>query len=310
MDILVYGAGVCGSYITSELFFAKQNVTLLARGERLQYLRENGVMIKNQTQKSWTTAKVPLVENLKPNACYDAVFVVMKKTDLKNVLPVLEANKKCPFYIFLGNNGEPQQVCRSFSDASRVAFGFPCSAGKIEKGIVYSSHGGKPVLTLGEMLGRESSRLSDVANLFRGTAIKIVISPNIDAFLKYHIALVSPLTSAIQWADGDMKKLAASDEMTGLVVDAIKEGISVLEALGYPNEPPSGIRQLKMHKLIVTFFLKRMLLKESSELEMRDHAMKAIGEMAELADEFKTLKAGCSLATPAIDTLYSHMLRP
>jgi 2-dehydropantoate 2-reductase len=309
MDILVYGAGVCGSYIASELFLAKQNVTLLARGKRLEFLRENGVIIKHSLQKSWTTAKIPVIDRLRPEAYYDVVFIVMKKTQLEGALPSLEANKKCPLYIFLGNNGDIRQACRYFSDASRVAFGFPCSGGRIDKGIVYSYHK-KPVLTLGETMGRASARLSNVAELFKKTAVRVKISPNIDAFLKYHLALVSPLANAIQRAGGDMKKLAASGDEIKLLVTAIKEGVGVLEALGLPGEPPSAVRLLKMPAALLSFFLRRAIAKESAGLAMRDHAMAATDEMAALADEFKALTARTNIATPSIDSLYSTMLRP
>jgi 2-dehydropantoate 2-reductase len=310
MDILVYGAGVCGSYLASELFFAKHNVTLLARGERLEFLRENGVIIKHNLQKNWTTAKVPVIAKLTPEAHYDVVLIVLKKTDLKGALPVLEANKKCPLYIFLGNNGDIKQVCKSFSDASRLAFGFPASGGKIDKGIVYSYHADRPELTLGETLGSESTRLSRVASLFKSTAIKVEISPHIDAWLKYRLAIINPMAAAIQWADGDVKKLASSAEMVDLMIAAIKEGFKVLEALGYPSEPPSAIRSLQRHKALVAFNFKRIAAKESSKLAIRDLAMNAPGEMAALSADFQSLKTRSGIETPAIDKLYALMLRP
>ena len=46
MRVLIYGAGVLGSYLAHVLHRGDNDVTLLARGKRLEELRENGLVIK------------------------------------------------------------------------------------------------------------------------------------------------------------------------------------------------------------------------------------------------------------------------
>jgi 2-dehydropantoate 2-reductase len=118
------------------------------------------------------------------------------------------------------------------------------------------------------------------------------------------------MAAAIQWADGDVKKLASSAEMVDLMIVAIKEGFKVLEALGYPSEPPSAIRLLQRHRALVAFNFKRIAAKESSKLAIRDLAMNAPDEMAALSADFQSLKTRSGVETPAIDKLYALMLRP
>ena len=309
MDILVFGAGVCGSYIASELFLSGQNVTVLARGERLKHVRENGIMIRHPLQKSWTTAAVPVIDMLRPDAYFDLVLVAVRHTDLDGVIPSLAGNKKCPFYIFLGNNVDIRGVSKRFSDASRLAFGFPPSGGHIEKGIVYSYHKNRPVLTLGETLGRESTRLYNVADAFHETPVRVAVSPNIDAWLKYRIALVNPLISVIQSAGGDLTKLARDDKKLNLFFEAAKEGIKVLEELHYPDEPSSTIRLMKMHSALLAPYFRHQLLSGAFGPAVREQAMTEADEMAELADEFMALRAHTSAVTPALDELYAQMER-
>ena len=45
MNILVYGAGVLGSLYAARLQEAGQHVSLLARGQRLQDIREHSIVL-------------------------------------------------------------------------------------------------------------------------------------------------------------------------------------------------------------------------------------------------------------------------
>ena len=48
MKILVYGAGVLGCNLARNLFHARKDVTLLARGNWAEEIRKNGLRIKDQ----------------------------------------------------------------------------------------------------------------------------------------------------------------------------------------------------------------------------------------------------------------------
>jgi len=47
LKILIYGAGVIGSIYASRLYESGCDVTLLARGEHYENLKQNGVIIKD-----------------------------------------------------------------------------------------------------------------------------------------------------------------------------------------------------------------------------------------------------------------------
>ncbi|NRZ44230.1 ketopantoate reductase [Clostridium beijerinckii] len=50
MKILVYGAGVLGSYLAHVLIRGGNDVTLLARNERFKELKNNGLVIRHYIQ--------------------------------------------------------------------------------------------------------------------------------------------------------------------------------------------------------------------------------------------------------------------
>lgn len=47
MNILMYGAGVLGSLYAARLQEADQHVSLLARGQRFQDLRDHGIVLED-----------------------------------------------------------------------------------------------------------------------------------------------------------------------------------------------------------------------------------------------------------------------
>lgn len=61
MRILVYGAGVLGSYLAHELVRVGHNVTMLARGQRADELEKNGNVIRHYFQFKTTVHNVRVI---------------------------------------------------------------------------------------------------------------------------------------------------------------------------------------------------------------------------------------------------------
>lgn len=74
MKILIYGAGVVGSYAAHEFTRIGHDVTLLARGKRYEELREKGLVIRHYIQRKTTVDKIKIVDKLLPDDYYDVVF--------------------------------------------------------------------------------------------------------------------------------------------------------------------------------------------------------------------------------------------
>ena len=79
MDILVYGAGVLGSLYTARLQEAGQTISMLARGQRLEEIREHGILVEDVLSGKSMTTRVKVVEELGPADRYDLALVVMGK---------------------------------------------------------------------------------------------------------------------------------------------------------------------------------------------------------------------------------------
>ena len=161
MKILIYGAGVLGSFLAYELSEAGHEMTFLARGKRYDALKEKGLVILHHIQKKTTVNQVSLVNTFEKTDEYDAVFVVMQKTHIDAVIPDLATNEKCRLFILTGNNGEAEKTYADFMRLSHtkptVLFGFQGSGGRSENGRIISVHNDKVHFTIGDITHRLAS---------------------------------------------------------------------------------------------------------------------------------------------------------
>jgi 2-dehydropantoate 2-reductase len=80
MRILVYGAGNIGSLYAARLSQFGEDVSILARGERLARIREWGIELENVTSDEKTTVVVEPVETLGAHDAYDLVWLLWEKS--------------------------------------------------------------------------------------------------------------------------------------------------------------------------------------------------------------------------------------
>jgi 2-dehydropantoate 2-reductase len=309
VEILVYGAGVLGSLYGARLREAGHSVTLLARGQRLAELRQYGIVLEEGESGRRTATKVRVVETLGTDDPYDLVLVIMRKNQVSGVLPSIAANRRTPNVLFMVNNAEGPGPFVEALGHERVLLGFP-GAGGGREGHVIKYHvvsGGTQKTTLGEVDGSVTPRLQQIAATFHAAGFPVEISRNIDAWLKTHVALVSPIANAIYMADGDSYKLAKMREGLVFNVRAIKEGFGVLHKLGVPVTP-AKMRVLELlPEWILVAFLSRIYQTSWAEVVMARHANVARDEMKQLADEFRQLCKQAAVPTPAIDRLNAYI---
>ena len=309
MKILIYGAGVLGSYLAHTLLKAGHEVTLLARGRRLANLAASDLVIRHHIQRITTVDRPRLVEELTPEDQYDAVAAVMQKPQMEEILPILAANRRCGLFLLVGNNGEAEKTRERFLSLHggnpTVLFGFLAAGGRREGERVICVHRGKTSLTVGSVPSGFDCK-PVLAPIFSNTDIQLHYARDMGAWLKYHIAVVLPICCAIHWAEGNMVRLGLSQQMMQTGIRGIGEGIAVLEKLGIPNEPPTDDASLKKVPFKLRLLLRILCLLPMGKLMARDHAMSALDEMNELSREMKSLRLKANIPTPALDELELH----
>jgi 2-dehydropantoate 2-reductase len=251
---------------------------------------------------------VEVLSKIEPDEAYDWIIVIVRKNQVASVLPDLAANLRTPNILFLVNNAAGSQEMVQALGKERVVLGFPGAGGTRQGYVVcYSLAGNAQPTTLGELDGSLTPRLHQVAGALRQAGFPVAYSRNMDAWLKTHVALVSPIANALYLAGGDNYRLANTRDGIVLMVRAVKEGLRVLDALGVPVTP-GRYRLLKwLPEPLLVSLLQRSLPTERAELVLARHANAARDEMKQLADEFRAIARLTLLPTPAIDRLYTYI---
>jgi ketopantoate reductase len=310
--ILVYGAGPLGSLFAARLQEGGNDVSLLARGQKLANLREHGIVLRDFYTRQETVTRVNLVEELAPEDAYDLVLVIMRKNHALQILPILAANQHTPNVLFLMNNAAwPGELVEALGK-ERVLIGFPGSAGYFEGHVVHCLTGTEDdpaSVPFGEVDGRIIERTQQVARILdSGIGLKSEIRTDMDTWLKYHVALLMPSLGPALYACGtDNYRLARTRDAIVLTIRAIREGFRVLRSLGLPVTPG----YFRLFELVpepaLVALLPRLLPREEMRVALVGHASAARDEVQHLANEFMVLVRQTAVSTPAIDCLYPYL---
>jgi 2-dehydropantoate 2-reductase len=309
--ILVYGTGPLGSLFAARLQQGGNDVSILARGQRLAELREYGIVLVDVLTQEQTVTRVSVVERLAPDDAYDLVLVIMRKNHALQILPVLAANQHTPNVLFLMNNAAGPEALAEALGQERVLIGFPNSAGYRKGHVVHCLTGtedDKAYVPFGEVDGRITDRTRRVAQVLEtAPGFGAVIRTDMDAWLKYHVALLFPsLAPALYAAGVDNYRLARTRDLVVLAIRAMREGFRVLHSLGFPVTP-SKFRVIEwLPEPILVLVVQRLLSNPLMETALVKHAEAARDEVQHLIGEFMALARTTSVPTPTIDRLLRY----
>jgi 2-dehydropantoate 2-reductase len=312
MKTLIFGAGPLGSLYAYLLHKAGNDVTLLARGEHYDFLRENGLVLVNEFTKEKITEKVELADVLGEEDVYDLVIVLTRKNSLKNVFPVLSRNKNIPNFLFMGNNTLGFDEYLNHLPKEKVLFGFPGGGGSRIDHIVHYVDTDKPngkrfPIIIGEIDGQTRDRTTQIKNMFETSGVPVEIMDDIDGWLKYHVAMVNPIAGALLKC-GDNYKLAEDKETIRTYIRAVKEAGRVLKALGYKKRYPFKYNLFYwMPEVMLIKVLKQFFSSKFVEIAFMLHVNAAKDEMLELGNELKVLAKQTSIKTPNLDELIGYL---
>ena len=283
MRILVYGAGVLGCNLANNLYHAKKDVTLLARGAWAKQLKQNGLHMKKTFHLRESVSRVPVITQLEPNDCYDVIFVVVRYTQLDGVMEDLQANGTKNI-VFVGNNIRPAHYASLFPE-KKIMFAFALSAGHREPARVVSLDLKK--ITIGQLKNTPSNETL-IGRIFAGTGYRVVYEPNMEDYLLCHAAFVLPAAFACYYTDGDLRKLKGNAAYLNRVLDANIEGYRAIERAGHAILPASDMdyESITYRKTCLRFF-RLMCATGLGKLCASDHAMNAVDEMDALNRDMK-----------------------
>lgn len=283
MRILVYGAGVLGGNLANNLFRAKKDVTLLARGKWAETIQQNGLVVKNKFSPMAMVSHLPVITELKPEDTYDVIFVVVRYTQLDGMLDSLRINGSKTI-VLLGNNVRAREYA-GLLPGKNVLFAFGMSAGHREADRIVGIDMKK--ITIGQLRDAPSNE-GLIHQIFDGTGYKVVYEPNMEDYLLCHAAFVLPAALACYHADGDLRRLKRDRAYLNLLIDVNIEGYRAIEKGGHAILPESdqSYESASYRRLCYAFY-RLMCATPLGRICVSDHAMNAVDEMRALNRDLK-----------------------
>lgn len=305
--ILVIGAGVNGSICAARLREAGVDVTVLARGKRVEEIRSQGLVLEDVLRKTSSVTPVPVVDELRPDDVYDYVLVVVRKNQVAALLPTLQANRS-PNIVFMVNNPSGPGEWIEALGRERVMLGFVFGAGRREgsviRGITELNKGlaGSLMRTpFGETDGAVTPRLQRLVGLFNDAGLHAGVSTRITDYLATHAATVAVFASFAMARGYDRASMARYTRADlGLMVEAMREMLPVLRANGIRVTPKGMAAWMAVPRWIHVELLRVMLPSRFTEAGAAYHLSQAPDEMEQLIRETRTLVEKSGLKVPAL----------
>ncbi|HEY1805689.1 MAG TPA: 2-dehydropantoate 2-reductase N-terminal domain-containing protein [Terracidiphilus sp.] len=305
MRILVYGAGVVGTVFAAGLARAGHDVTVLARGARLQEIQKHGLLVEDVVTNVRSTAPARTIDRLGEEDAYDLALITVRNDQLPMVIPVLAANTRIPTILFMLNNPSGSALWVDALGSNRALQGFPGVGGVLKDHVVRFIHIRQQPTTIGEPHGAHTARPKVLAKLMRTAGFPSRIDRDMDGWLMSHAFFVTSVCAAIYLAEGDCQRLSRDRTTVELMIDGVREGFRTVRALDHAVHPiPLRVLMTRLPRPAAVLYWRRFLSKKTAEFAFGQHARHAVGEMRALAGECRALVAKSGVDSPALRELY------
>ncbi|HTY34367.1 ketopantoate reductase family protein [Mycobacterium sp.] len=308
MKVLVVGAGVIGSFNAARLFRGGVDVTLLARGERLAALRDRGVVLEDWRTRRRSVTPVPIVDRIAPGSCYDLAVVIVRRDQVASVLPLLAAAPSIPSVLFLGNNLAGSSDMAAALGSQRVLTGMVNAGGQRDGVVVRYIWTRRLRLLFGERNGLTRVRTRAIADMFRGAGLPARVVTDAEAYQKTHAAGLPAFAGALYSAGGDIRLLGRRHDLLHLLVTGYRDALSGLQADGTAIRPRMTRALVWTPERLLHVALRQLFDTELAVVGGQAHALAAVGEMRELAEELRAILGRTGMRSPANDQAYAAIV--
>ncbi|WP_315070112.1 2-dehydropantoate 2-reductase N-terminal domain-containing protein [uncultured Clostridium sp.] len=282
--ILIFGAGVVGTIYALRFAQSGLDITLLARGKRLEALKRDGLryndngVIKNISIKT--------IEKLEDDDIYDFIFVPVRYDQSETALSAIK-NNHSKTIITLTNTMGYDRWLEIVGD--RLLPGFPGAGGDMKDGILYAQFGSEKHqgTIFGEINGQITERVKELAQIFEASNLHYEIQENIKAFHISHTASAIVIKH-FYTNTGVMDVETAKSESTLLkIAKELKQNLHLAAKAGIPVIPPEtkSMGELSEND-IIAMYLQMLSNDFTIDVLLGNHAVSAKAEILLLDEMF------------------------
>jgi 2-dehydropantoate 2-reductase len=224
MQIAVVGPGGIGSTFAFQLARAGHDVTVVARGARLEQLRRDGAILTTKGDR----APVRVSGELDAAAEWDLVLVPVLVCEVDVLLAPL-ARSAAKTVMFMFNTFHSLGRLRDAVGPQRFAFGFPALMANLEDGKLSATIPRRGITTT----------VTDPlwAKVFADAGIPATVNEDMESWLRSHAALIVPL--AIAGRTARRRGCSISWGEAARLARAMDEAFRLVRSLGNVITPPS-----------------------------------------------------------------------
>ena len=213
MKIAIVGAGRIGSAFAFRLSRAGHDLAVVARGARLEALRQAGAIVSISGEQ----APVQVLAALDVSTPYDLVLVTVLSHQVDSLMPVLRGSAG-KTVMFMFNTFETIDHWREVIGAERFAFGFPNMVSFLVDGKLRSVVDGPGMVT--------TLTSASWAALFKQAGFPTEVELDMNSFLRSHVAFAVPAMVAgiLTWQSDTELTWAEASRLTGALKESGHQG--------------------------------------------------------------------------------------
>lgn len=273
MRILIYGAGVIGSLYAVMLSEAGFDISVYARGKRLESLTEHGLRYKKDNKVR--TAKVNVLSRLEESDCYDFVLLTVWGNQLLTALWELKSNMS-PTIVTMVNSLDTRDRWDAVCGPGRILPAFPGAGGGFNGDVLDAAL--TPRIIQPTTIGRTDGREKQLAAMFKLAKIPCQIVDDMHAWQICHLGMVVPIADAY-YESGDSKNVGRDRDLMRKTARQIINNFRDIREKGYSLSSP----KMNLFRILSTPILAAVLgivfRSRFGDRFMYQHSMKAPDEM-------------------------------
>jgi len=280
MRILIFGAGVIGSLYGALLAEAGYDVSVYARGRRLESLTQDGLLYRSKGKIR--KAPIKVLSKIRPGDRYDRIFLTVRENQLHMALEELRQNCS-PTIVTMVNSLETYDEWEAICGAGRIIPAFPGAGGGFDGSVLDASL--TPRLIQPTTFGKKDGRERELSSVLRKAKIPYQIVPDMHAWQLCHLAMVMPIADAYYEAE-DPENAGKNAALMRKTARQIRNNLDAIAARKIRLSPGKMQAFRVLPVPLVGWILGLVFQSSFGDRFMYRHSMKALDEMAKLHEQF------------------------
>ena len=280
MRILIFGAGVIGSLYGTLLADAGYDVSIYARGRRLESLTQDGLLYKRKGKIR--KAPVRVLSKLEEEDCYHLILLTVREYQMHAALEELRKNSS-PNIVTMVNSLETYDKWEAICGAGRIIPAFPGAGGGFDGNVLDAAL--TPRLIQPTTFGKTDGRERVLAGVLHRAKIPCQIVPDMHAWQLCHLAMVVPIADAYYEA-ADPEHAGRDAALMRKTAKQIRDNLDAIAARKIRLSPGKMQAFRLLPTPLVGWILGFAFQSSFGDRFMYRHSMKAPDEMRQLHEQF------------------------